>query len=189
MSLWQTIKESSPLGALLKPAPEKVAARELYERIVGQSRQPVFYLDGGVADNVDGRFDLIALHVFLVLHRFKEEDAGSSPIAQALFDVFFQNMDESLREMGVGDLSIGKKIQKMAQAFYGRVAAYEDGLKSNEPEPLNDALCRNLYRTSDVSPDIVDLMARYVRRQVAHLAGQDLDGLASGRVTFERLRG
>ncbi len=189
MTLWQTIKENNLLRALLKPAPENIAAQKLYKRIVGQARQPVFYVDGGVADNVDGRFDLIALHVFLILHRFKEEGAGSSPIAQTLFDVFFQDMDEGLREMGVGDLSVGSKIQKMAQAFYGRVAAYEDGLKSNDPEQLNDALCRNLYRTSDVSPDIVDMMARYVRRQAAHLAGQEMDGLVSGRVSFEPLHG
>ena len=189
MTLWQILRESRFLRAVFDPPPERVAAEQLYKQIVEQSRRPEFYVEGGVVDSVDGRFDLIALHVFFVLHRLKEANAGASPIAQRLFDVFFQNMDEGLREMGVGDLSVGSKIRKMAEAFYGRVAAYEDGLKSDQPEHLAEALRRNLYRASDVSHSTLSLMEKYVRRQTINLSRQKLDSLAAGGVTFEPLHG
>src|SRR5262245_48094906 len=96
----------------------------LYAAAIAQARQPVFYAGLRVPDTVDGRFELVALHVFLILQRLKSEPEAT-PFAQALFDTMFADMDRNLREMGVGDLSVGKKVKAMAQGLYGRIAAYE----------------------------------------------------------------
>jgi cytochrome b pre-mRNA-processing protein 3 len=98
------------------------AAQVLYEAIVAAARHPVPYADWGVRDTVDGRFDMIALHAFLVLDRLK---GSAEAFRQELVDELFRDMDRSLREMGVGDISVGKKVRKMAEVFYGRVAAYD----------------------------------------------------------------
>jgi cytochrome b pre-mRNA-processing protein 3 len=97
---------------------------------VAAARQEVFYARWAVPDTVDGRFDMIALHLFLVLERLKGEGQAVEDFRQVLTDTFFQDMDRSLREMGVGDISVGKKVRKMAEAFYGRVQAYAAALSS-----------------------------------------------------------
>src|SRR5579885_2019728 len=103
---------------------QKPAAAALYRAVVAQARAPAFYVAYGVPDTLDGRFDLIALHMFLVLHRLKS-DTDASTVSQALFDIMFDDMDRSLREMGVGDLGVGRRVRAMAEALYGRMAAYE----------------------------------------------------------------
>ncbi|TAN60394.1 MAG: hypothetical protein EPN20_13745, partial [Magnetospirillum sp.] len=111
------------------------------------------------------------------------EDARA--LSQALFDLMFDDMDQNLRELGVGDMSVGKKVKQMARAFYGRVAAYEDGLNADDAA-LGEALVRNLYGTLDepvVQPRLA-AMAAYVRHQVAALAGQDETAVMEGRVAF-----
>lgn len=160
-------------------------AEGLYLSLVAQSRQERFYTGDGVPDTVDGRFDMICLHAFLVLRRLKaEQTAEAAELAQAVFDLMFQDMDRNLREMGVGDLSVGKHIKGMAKALYGRIAAYEDGVSAAEPGPLADALKRNLYRGTD--PDAVRLerMSDYVRAQAAALSAQPISALIDGKVTF-----
>ena len=108
------------LGKFLKSNPEQVAADKLYRSVVSQARRPEFYLLVGVPDSLDGRFELNALHVFLVLDRLKQDYPRGAGLGQALHDVFFADMDHSLREMGAGDLGVGKRVKKMAQGFYGR---------------------------------------------------------------------
>ena len=112
-------------------------AHALYLIAVAQARQPLFYAEHGVPDSVDGRFDLIVMHVFLLLRplsKLAEQDgdvelqARAGNISQALFDTMFGDMDRSLREMGVSDIAVGKRVKHMAKAFYGRVAAYDEGL-------------------------------------------------------------
>ncbi len=97
------------LGVLFKRDPQEARARALYEGVVAQARQPGFYRDCGVPDSVDGRFELIALHAFLVLHRLKADPTDTAALGQALFDVMFQDMDQSLRELGAGDLGVGPR--------------------------------------------------------------------------------
>ncbi|MGB1548449.1 MAG: ubiquinol-cytochrome C chaperone family protein, partial [Alphaproteobacteria bacterium] len=99
----------------------KQSARTLYTQIVAQARRKEFYTAGGVPDTLDGRFEMLALHAFLVLYRLKRLDADE--LAQALFDMMFADMDENLREIGVGDLSVDKRVKRMVSAFYGRVVA------------------------------------------------------------------
>ena len=115
--------------------------RSVYEAIVAAARHPVFYAEWGVADTLDGRFDMISLHTFLVLDRLK---GAEQTFRQELVDEFFRDMDRSLREMGVGDVSVGKKVRKMAEVFYGRVAAYDAAL-AGQRDALEAALARNVF--------------------------------------------
>ncbi|HUC61320.1 MAG TPA: ubiquinol-cytochrome C chaperone family protein [Alphaproteobacteria bacterium] len=161
----------------------RVAARRLYERAVAQARDPVFYRDLGVPDTLDGRFDMIALHVFLLLRRLRTEGVPAKRFAQALFDTMFDDMDDSLREIGVGDLSVGKRVKAMAKALYGRIAAYEAGLGADD-ESLAAALRRNLYRNAAPSPDQLASLAAYLRREAASLARIPYESLAAGEVAF-----
>ncbi len=149
-------------GSFFKRDPWETRARALYERVVAQARQPGFYRDCGVPDSVDGRFELIALHIFLVLRRLKADTGDGGELGQALIDVMFQDMDQSLRELGAGDLGVGPRVKRMAQGLFGRIAAYEDGL-CGPPANLEAALRRNLYGTVTAEPNQVLAMAGYLR--------------------------
>ena len=170
------------LNRLFGRGRQEEAANALYGAIVAQARQPEFYRAGGVQDTVDGRFDLLALHVFLVLHRLRADGAPSAALGQALFDRMFADMDQSLREMGVGDLSVGRKVRAMAQALMGRIAAYEPGL--DDPAQLAAALERNLYRGKPVEAAARDRVARYVAAAARTLVGQATAALAQGQIAF-----
>ena len=162
------------------------SAAILYRAIVEQARRPAFYAACGVPDTLDGRFELIALHMFFVLHRLKVDDAMAQQLSQELFDTMFGDMDRSLREMGVADLGVGRRIRAMAEALYGRMAAYEAGLAA-EDSALAAALRRNLYGTvRDTEPAAAALSAicGYVRAAMREFAAQPLQRLAAGDVTF-----
>ena len=117
-----------------------------------RARQSIFFTEYGVPDTLDGRFELICLHAFLYLHRLKAERPRANRLCQSFFDRMFADFDRALREMGVGDLSVGKQVKRMARAFYGRIRAYEEGLAGNEAA-LRAALARNLFGTvSDPAP-------------------------------------
>ena len=163
--------------------PQPKPDERLYLELVRQARQPVFYAALGVPDTLDGRFDLIVLHVVLVLLRLKAEGSAGEATGQALFDMLFADMDRSLREMGVGDLSVGKRVKQMGKAVYGRLAAYEAGLAGGQTE-LQAALARNLYGTVTPEPAHVTAMAGYMRAAAADLATQSMAGLAAGTVSF-----
>jgi cytochrome b pre-mRNA-processing protein 3 len=159
------------------------AAALAYARVVEQARRPGFFIDGGVPDAVDGRFELICLHAFLYLHRLKREQPQAAPLGQRFFDTMFLDFDRSLREMGTGDLSVGREVKRMAEAFYGRVDAYERGLAGDD-SVLQPALARNLYGTAPANPARLAAMAAYVRREAAQLRRQGTAELLSGRISF-----
>lgn len=159
-------------------------ADALYSRAVEQARQPAFYTAMGVPDTVDGRFDMIALHVFLILHRLKQENTRTRVIAQALFDAMFTDMDRGLREMGAGDLGVGRRVKVMARAFYGRVAAYEQGLKSTNPD-LDEAVLRNIFRGGETNRAHAISISSYLREQADALDGQAVDALLEGEIRFK----
>lgn len=175
MQFWQSLRRGRA----------DAAARALYESVVAQARRPGFFAAHGVPDTLDGRFEMIALHAHLVLRRLGKDarKPESSKLAQALFDLMFADMDQSLREMGVGDLSVGRKIRGMAEAYYGRAAAYDAGLNGGDGL-LAAALRRNLYGTVEPEETAVAAMAEYVRRQDAHLSGQPAAALGQGRIDF-----
>jgi cytochrome b pre-mRNA-processing protein 3 len=156
----------------------------LYRCIVEQARRPAFFTDAGVPDTVEGRFELIALHAFLVMRRLADGGAGMADFNQRLFDFMFADIDRSLRELGVGDLGVGKQVKDMAQHFYGRVAAYEAGLAAADPAVLRDALDRNLFGSTLPDPIAVARMAAYLRQEADRLDGVPLTGLLAGEVAF-----
>ena len=160
------------------------AAHALYVALVGQAREPVFYRDWGVPDSLDGRFDMIVLHAFLVMRRLGAEGEAGAALSQALFDVMFSDMDQNLRELGVGDLAVGRRVKTMARGFYGRVKAYDEGLARPDDTALAAALRRNLYATADATPAQVAAMAGYLRQAVAALGAQDAGELVAGRPRF-----
>ncbi|MGH6906797.1 MAG: ubiquinol-cytochrome C chaperone family protein, partial [Aestuariivirga sp.] len=137
------------------------------------------YARWGVADDVDGRFDMITLHMFLVLERLK---GGNADFRQRLVDVFFADMDRSLREMGAGDLSVAKKVRKMAEVFYGRIAAYDAGLAGGR-EALTKALARNFFPKGD-SAGAAAKLADYALSARAHLALAKADRLLEREIDF-----
>jgi len=164
------------LRGLVTPSVDPALAA-LYAACVAASRQPVFYARLGVPDMVDGRFDMLLLHVFLVIRRLSHLS-----VKQKLFDMMFADMDRSLREMGVGDMSIGKKIKPMLSGFYGRAEAYEKALAAPDDAALVAALARNIYGRE--SADGAMVLAHYVRASVALLAATDEAALVQGLFAF-----
>lgn len=175
-----------PIASLFRRNPHREAVQELYGAIVARAREPVFFTDLGVPDTLDGRFELLALHVFLVLARLKSERAAGADFAQGLFDAMFTDMDRGLREIGVGDLSVGRQVKRMAQGFYGRVAAYERGLAEGDGT-LDEALRRNLYGTASPTAAQCAAAGRYLRNCAAALAAQPVEALLAGRAVFAPL--
>jgi cytochrome b pre-mRNA-processing protein 3 len=164
------------------------AAALAYGRVVEQARQPVFFAGYGVPDTLDGRYELICLHAFLYLYRLKADRPQSAELSQAFFDAMFADLDRALREMGTGDLSVGKHVKRMARGFYGRIRAYQDGIESPD-SALAAALERNLFGTVPGSSPQIAGMAEYVQAAVGELARQPAAELLSGRVRFPALDG
>jgi len=153
----------------------------LYGMIVAQARMPCFYRDYAVADTVNGRFDLIVLHLALVLERIAAEP-GLRALGQGLFDRFWQDMDHNLREMGIGDLSVPKKMRTLGEAYYGRTQAYRAALAETSDRALIAALARNIY--GGAQDDAASRLAAYMRLAVRDLAAQPVERLAGGTVHF-----
>jgi cytochrome b pre-mRNA-processing protein 3 len=162
----------------------------LYGVIVAQARLPAFYAAScGVPDTVEGRFELIVLHLVLVLSRLnrqsgREKDAAPA-IGQRLFDVFCRDLDHNLREMGTGDLAVPREMRRLGEAFYGRQAAYSAALGAADHAALETALARNIYGLSGVD-DRAAQLARYTRAAVEHLDTVDADALIAGNAVFPR---
>lgn len=161
----------------------KKAAAGLYEAIVKQARQPRFYKDMTVPDDVDGRFDLILLHAFLVHHRIKDEPKAKQ-LGQALFDYTFKEMDKALREIGIGDLSVPRHMKHMMKSYKGRIMNYDQA--AGDDKALAEAVRRNLYRKLPSVPDeLVTLIVGYINDNIAHLAGQDYTMIEKGHISFK----
>jgi cytochrome b pre-mRNA-processing protein 3 len=152
------------------------AAQSLLHALVGQARDPYFYAQLKVPDTLDGRFDLLVLHAWLVLARLRA--SGQGDLAQRLTDRLFESFDEGLRELGAGDIGIGRRIKKMASAFYGRLSAY-DG--AGDEQALQAALLRNVYRGDGARTSEAVALARYAIAQRDVLAAAPL---ASGEISF-----
>jgi cytochrome b pre-mRNA-processing protein 3 len=170
--------------AWLRRGPDYEAVARVYELIVTQSRRPEFYRDLAVADSLDGRFDMLSLHAMLVLRRLKQEPARTHRFSQGLFDHMFKDMDMSLREIGVGDLSVGKRVKQMSSAFLGRIVAYEKGLSEGD-EALVDALTRNVYREQAPEVAVLQRLADYVLRVDERLTTVPLTAILTGEKAFE----
>jgi cytochrome b pre-mRNA-processing protein 3 len=165
-----------PFSHFRKPrAPSRRTIEAIYGMIVAQAREPWFYRALGVPDMVDGRFDMVLLHLWMVLRRLKAGDDEALP--QALFDHFCSDMDANLREMGVGDLTVPKRMQAFGEAFYGRSAAYDLALAEGQ-EPLAQALNKNIYNGQDI--ESARRLAAYTVDAIAVLAGSNEATLTGG---------
>ena len=158
--------------------PDTISA--LYGTIVAQARLPVFYRDYGVPDTVNGRFDLLVLHLALVLHR-TEDDPYMRTVGQALFDRFCTDMDHNLREMGVGDLTVPRQMKRVGEAYYGRAQAYKAALAQENDQALVEALTRNVFGDIPGQGSVVRL-ATYIREAVGHLRKQPVAVFLAGRL-------
>ncbi|MBV9812198.1 MAG: ubiquinol-cytochrome C chaperone family protein [Acetobacteraceae bacterium] len=156
---------------------------ELYGCAVAAARAPWFYARLGVPDTLDGRFDMVGLLVWLTIRELRRRPDPGPALAQAVFDAMFSDMDLNLRELGVGDLSVGKKVKAMWEALHGRAAAYEAAaVTSSDPQALQAALARNVWRAA-TAPGAAEL-AEWVRRQIPALASVPNQALFAGRIVF-----
>ena len=137
----------------------------IYGMIVTQAREPIFYRDLGVPDTVNGRFDLLLLHLWLLLRRLRTVAQGGAEVSQALFDRFCEDMDDNLREMGVGDQTVPKRMRAFGEAFYGRLQAYDQAIEAGI-EALARAICKNILNGSGLDQ---------ARRLAAYASAADAD--------------
>jgi cytochrome b pre-mRNA-processing protein 3 len=155
---------------------------------VQAARDPLYFVDLGVPDTLDGRFDLVGLFVALLIRRLRALEAGggsaASGYAQAVFDAMFADMDFNLRELGVTDMSIGRRVRAMWEAFHGRALAYEGPLAAGDADALAAAIARNVWRGVDGVSVQAARLARVALSQDRHLAAQGLEGFRAGRVDF-----
>ncbi len=171
------------VAKLTRRRAEKDVAAKLYGDVVRQARRPEFFTNCGVPDTAQGRFEMIAVHAFLVLHRLKRDREQTTDLSQCVFDAMFRDMDRNLREMGTGDLGVGRRVKALAQSFYGRISAYEAGLEGDD-DVLSGALKRNVYGNIMYKSDCLAAMVAYLRREALALDGMALDTLAEKGPSF-----
>ena len=171
------------IDRLFRPRPVQVAGRALYARVVEQSRMPELYAGLGAPDTVEGRFEIYTLHLVLLLERLQHQGGRASETGQALFDAYLEALDEALRELGVGDLSVGKKMRKLGEAFYGRVRSYLAAIAAlPEEAELTALLGRTVYEGTDAAR--APALVAYVLAQRAALAAQPIASLLEGEVRW-----
>lgn len=157
--------------------PHEAFAAALYRRTAEQARASFLFEQCGIPDTLDGRFDALALHAALMIERLRREPDGE-PLSQAFFDEMFKHLDLTLREIGVQDLGVGRRIKIMAEGFQGRALAYRSALASADPEQLTEALRRNAYGGRPAAgPEAVATLEDHVRREVARLASTPRNAL------------
>jgi len=177
------------LSKLLSKFTQMPPERAVYAQIVAKARQPWLYLQAGVPDTVSGRFDMITLHSFFLMEHLGGKGDSEKKFAQALFDEVFMDMDHSLREMGVGDLSVGKKIRKMSEVFYGACNGYRTALaepQETRKKALNDALERNVLNDG-VNLRQLNNLTNYSFESIAQIEKIPLKTILSGKVTWPDL--
>jgi cytochrome b pre-mRNA-processing protein 3 len=157
------------LKTLLGTSGSKRLATDLCASLSQRAREPVFFAALGVPDTIDGRFDMVVLHAWLVMERLRE--LQMKDVSQAFVNLLFVSFDESLRELGVGDIGIGHRVKKMANAFYGRLSAYG---AATEQGTLEGAIRRNIFRTESGHDIDTTALSYYVRSAQAHIAKCDL---------------
>lgn len=175
-----------------KPRQREEAAWALYGAVVEQARKDALFLDLGIPDSVDGRFESIVLHLVLVLRRLRRDFPEGEDMAGSLQEAFYADMDRSLREMGAGDLGVGKRVQRMAEGFMGRLASYEaalDAIPAEGEGELKAALLRNVYGTLPTDSVDPEKLIAYVVDQVAALDRQEGSDLRGGTPAFVPFRG
>ena len=162
--------------------PNREVTDALYEQIVAAARQPVLYSRWNVPDTPLGRFEMLSVHMFLLLHRIRGSAALAGP-AQGLTDEFFRDVEHSLRELGIGDLGVPKRMKKLAKMFYGRAESYGAALAAGDHDAMAEALARNV-RPGDAGWGESRFLADYIFSARALLDAQKDEDLGAGRIAF-----
>ena len=171
------------LQRLMRPGPDKAAGRRLYAAVVAQAREPALYADLGAPDTPDGRFEVYTLHMLMVLKRLADAGARASTVSQTLFDAYLGGLDHGLRELAVGDLSVGKTMRKLGEAFYGRGKAYEAALEAlPDRAPLEALVARTVF--CGVEAPAPAAFAGYLLAMRERLAAAPLEALMAGEIAW-----
>ena len=173
------------LARFFRRNPHAGLARNLHEELVGQARQPAFYAVLGAPDTVDGRFDLLALHLYLAMRRLEREPEAAA-LNQALFDEAFGHLDVAVREMGAQDIGVGRRVKRMAEGFHGRSKALEEAL-GRDDAALRECLRRNVYGKVEPEEARLTQLAVYVRETDRLIQALPWADIAGGRVRFAPL--
>ena len=160
------------------------AGYELYTAAVNAARDPDFYAALGVPDTLDGRFDLVGVHVFLLIDRLRDAPGPGAELAQAVFDAMFSDMDFNLREMGVSDMRVARRNKEMWEAFHGRAQAYGEAVGAESDAALAEALARNVWRGAVPPEGAPQALAALVRRGRAALAAIPMEDFVAGTARF-----
>jgi cytochrome b pre-mRNA-processing protein 3 len=171
------------LRRLIRPGPAKASGARLYAAAVAQARQPWLYARLKAPDTADGRFEIYTLHVLLVLERLGEVEGRSGPIGQAFFDAYLSGLDHGLRELAVGDLSVGKTMRRLGEAFYGRGRALQTALAALPDRTELVAFLNRTVFAADAA-DEAGPLADYVVRARDGLGAQPPGALAAGELAW-----
>lgn len=174
------------LARLFRPRPAKARAEAVYLSLTRQARRPELYGALGAPDTNEGRFEIYALHLAVVLRRLKRQGGEAEELSQALFDRFVRGLDDAMREMGVGDLSVGKKMRKLGEQLYGRLKRYDEALDAEDETLLDPLLERTVFAGVD-SPDPQPLAA-YARSADSAFASAPLEVLFAGDLPWPPIR-
>lgn len=156
----------------------------IYGKIVEQSRHPALYTRYGVPDTLDGRFEMILLHLYLYFERLGTGDPVLTALRQDVFDAFTNDMDSALREIGVGDQSVPKKMKVMAEAFYGRAKAYKSAASDGNTNAFAEAIKRNVFPEDEGRSDQAHMLLHYAEASAEKLMRLDQSQILSGEVAF-----
>lgn len=169
-------------------SPERRTATKLYGRVVAQAREPRFYAAWGVPDSPEGRLEMVLMHTALVLQRLGSADDAAGRLARTLAETFVTDMDDNMRELGVGDLSVPRKVKKAAAALFDRTVAYSQALAEGHTQALEALLARHLATVGATSPETAEI-ARYMEAAAGTLATVTNERLLAGDVDFPSLSG
>jgi len=170
-------------GVFRRRSQERQRLADLYAALATQARAPAFYAELGVPDTVDGRFDLLVLHAWLVMHRLDAEPE-SGQLKQDLFDTMFGHLDLTVREMGAQDLGVGKRIKRMAEGFQGRANAFREAWLAGDQAALRETLQRNVFGKATATPEALTALAGYVGDVLGELEKTDSAALFAGRIAW-----
>jgi cytochrome b pre-mRNA-processing protein 3 len=168
------------LFARSKPDP---VPQQLYGAVVAQARKPAFYLEHGFKDTVTGRFDVLALHMFLFSRRLSSEsDPAAAPLSQEVFDTFTDGVDDALRALGIGDTSVPKRKQAMVRGFYAQIEEFAPPIDAGDVDGLARAVSKRFF--SGANPGESTRIAAYMLESAGMLAAQDFGAISSGRLNW-----
>ena len=162
-------------------------AHEIHGSIVAQTRKPVFYANWCVPDTVEGQFEVLVVHLSLVIRRMNGGGAEMVSLGQRVAEAFIEDLDDSFREMGVGDLTVPKRMKAASEAYHGRLLAYSDALDSDNGAALCAALERNIEGGADAPAPDIKLMTDYIMRSAARLSTLGLEEISIGRDIFAEI--